>query len=394
MIYKPQHIISKFSIELQLLILLSQQNLSNVEKEKIETLERLVNWDLFFELAQKHRLISHAVKNLGHLSNYKKSEIKKQLKDTQKELSQKALLYSKYLMRINETLKEKNIPHTFFKGPLLSLELYEDIGFRDYRDIDLLVPLSYIENAKKIIQDLGFIMLAPKIELTARQKNINYTISHHYHLKKPGLPIEVELHWNLTNPKTYLPLKTEKIITNSVVIEIAHHKIPYISKPSNIAFLAAHGAIHQWYRLFWLKDFSEIIRQSTDHEIHATWEILKAQKLEKTFIQACILSKLLYKIPIPKWIGIDQINYNHSSIQHCIRSISNKDLRQLGIRGKIKFVLYRLKLKPDINYFFSLIFRLRTHYTDWEVLPLPNGLFFLYYLLRPFILIYKLLYKK
>ncbi|MFP4025101.1 MAG: nucleotidyltransferase family protein [Thiohalospira sp.] len=394
MIYKPQHIISKFSGELQLLILLSQQNLSNVETEKIETLERLVNWELFFELAQKHRLISHVVKNLRHLSNYTKPEIKKQLKDTQKELSQKALLYSKYLIQINKNLKENNIPHTFFKGPLLSLELYNDIGFRDYRDIDLMVPLSHIENAKNIIQDLGFIMFAPKINLSTRQKKTNYTISHHYHLKIPGSPIDIELHWNLTNPKAYFPLQTEKIITNSVLIEIAQHKIPYISKPDNIAFLAAHGAIHQWYRLFWLKDFSEIIRQSTKHEIQAAWEILKKQKLEKTFTQACLLANLLYQSPVPKWIDIGQINFTGSSIKHCIKSISNKDLRQQGILGKIKFVLYRLKLKPDINYYFSLIFRLRTHYTDWEVMPLPNALFFLYYFLRPFILIYKLLYKK
>ncbi|MEA2106664.1 MAG: nucleotidyltransferase family protein [Bacteroidota bacterium] len=387
-----QHIISKFSNELQLLILLSQHDLNKAEIEKIETLEKLIDWELFINLAQKHRLISHIVKQTKPYPNILKSEIKKQLKKVQMGLSRKALLYSQYVLKIHNGLNQNNIPHTFFKGPLLSLELYKDIGFRDYRDIDLLVPISHIENARKIIQEFGFVMLAPKKTLSNKKKKINYTISHHYHLTKPNTTIEVELHWNLTNPKTYLPLETKKIIADSMNIEIAKQKLPYISKSENIAFLAAHGAIHQWYRLFWLKDFSEIIGQSYNEDICKAWELSQKYKLEKTFIQACNLSNLLYKTEMPKFI--DTIDLTNSLIQGAIKSISNKDLRQQGIGGKIKFVLYHLKLKPSINYYISLIFRLRTHFTDWEIFPLPNYLFFLYYIFRPFILMYKFLNRK
>ncbi|MDK2978890.1 MAG: hypothetical protein PWP52_1604 [Bacteroidales bacterium] len=392
MIKQLEDIIPQFSNELQLLILLSQHDLNKAEIEKIETLEKLVDWKLFFELAHKHRLISHVVKQTNQYPNILKSEIKKQLIEKQQGLSRKALLYSQYVLKIHEGLNQKNIPHTFFKGPLLSLELYKDIGFRDYRDIDLLVPLSHIENARKIIQEFGFVMLAPKKTLSKKQKKINYTISHHYHLTKPNTPIEVELHWNLANPKTYLPLETKKIIADSINIEIAKQNLPYISKPENIVFLAAHGAIHQWYRLFWLKDFSEIICQSSNEDIYKAWKLSQKNRLGKTFKQACNLSNLLYKTEIPQYI--DNIGYTNSLIQGALKSISDKELRQQGLGGKIKFVWYRLKLKPDINYHISLIFRLRTHFTDWEIFPLPNYLFFLYYIFRPFILIYKFLNRK
>jgi len=392
MIKQIEDIIPQFSNELQLLILLSQHDLNKAEIEKIETLEKLVDWKLFFELAHKHRLISHVVKQIKQYPNILKSEIKKQLIEIQQGLSRKALLYSQYVLKIHDRLNQKNIPHTFFKGPLLSLELYKDIGFRDYRDIDLLVPLSHIENARKIIQEFGFVMLAPKKTLSKKQKKINYTISHHYHLTKPNTPIEVELHWNLTNPKTYLSLETKKIITDSINIEIAKQNLPYISKPENIVFLAAHGAIHQWYRLFWLKDFSEIICQSSNEDIYKAWKLSQKNRLGKTFKQACNLSNLLYKTEIPQYI--DNIGHTNSLIQGSLKSISNKELRQQGLGGKIKFVWYRLKLKPDINYHISLIFRLRTHFTDWEIFPLPNYLFFLYYIFRPFILIYKFLNRK
>jgi len=392
MIKQLQDIIPQFSNELQLLILLSQQYINKAELEKIETLEKLVDWKLFFELSRKHRLLSHVVKQINKHPDIIESEIKKQLTDQQKALSKKALLYSRYLTKIHQALKEKSIPHVFFKGPLLSLELYNDIGFRDYRDIDLLVPLNHIEKARITIQDLGFGMHAPNKQLSNKQKKINYTISHHYHLKKQGLPIEIELHWNLTNPKTYFPLETKKIIEEPAYIEIGNLKLPYIPKIANISFLAAHGSIHQWYRLFWLKDFSEIIRQSKDEKIQDAWLLSQKYKLEKTFIQACMLSSLLYKSPVPAFLR--KRSFPDSLIQYGLNAIGSKDLRQHGIVGKINFIGYRLKLKPDFNYYASLIVRLRTHYTDWEILPLPGYLFFLYYFLRPFFLIYKFISKK
>ena len=385
---KAQHIISQYPVELQLILFLSQDHLSGEAIEKIKRLEKQADWTLFFALAKKHRLISHITRSASLL----KPEIKKQVNTTHKALSKKALLYSKHLISIHQILKKEHIPHTFFKGPLLSLSLYHDIGFRDYRDLDILVPLSWIEVAKRRIQEQGFEMHAPSLELTPKQRKINYSISHHYHLRKPDDSTEIELHWNLTNPRSYLPLPTEKLIAESENIEIAQNRLPYLSKEANLVFLAAHGAIHQWYRLFWLKDFSEMLRQSRTEEIEQAHTLAEKLKLEKTFAQGCMLSNILYNNPVPDCITLKK---DTAFLTHCaLRAIADKDLRQQGIRGKIKFLGYRLHLKPDRHYFFSLLFRLRTHYSDWEVLPLPNSLFFLYYWLRPLILFYKFLRKK
>ena len=55
------------------------------------------------------------------------------------------------------------------------------------------------------------------------------------------------------------------------LVELAGLLIPYISEIENIVFLAAHGAVHQWYRLFWLKDISVLI----EDEISAAVEDIK-----------------------------------------------------------------------------------------------------------------------
>lgn len=392
MIKKYQHIVPQLTNELQMLILLSQDYLNNKEAKKIELLETAVDWNLFYDLTRKHRLTSHVLKNLYYLSNNVNKEIKQKLITAQKECSKKALLYSQFLIKIHMQLKKYQIPHLFFKGPLLSLQLYRDIGQRDYRDIDLLVPVQHIEVARELIQELGFFMLAPKKKLNRKQQKINYTISHHYHLTKPNSMLEIELHWNMTNPKTFFPIDTKKLIQNSININISNHKIPSVSTVENLAFLAAHGSIHQWYRLFWLKDFSEMIHQSHYEDIYQAWKLSQKLKLEIPFWQACILSHIIYNIDIPEFIS--NIKKNKQFIHSCIQSIANKDFKKQGLSGKIKFILYRLKLKPDFKYYFSIIYRLRTHFTDWEILPLHSKFFFIYYIIRPFLLLYKFLQTK
>ncbi|MGM0407635.1 MAG: nucleotidyltransferase domain-containing protein [Bacteroidota bacterium] len=389
---QEKNIVAPFPDELQLLVLLSRHKIGVEEDKKIKELEHTVDWPLLLDLAKKHRLTSHLVKNIGFLSDNVDSNVKEQIVMVQKGLSKKALLFSQNIIQINQKLTQNNIPHLFFKGPLLSLELYNDIGQRDYKDIDLLVPVDHIEKARELIQELGFNMQAPKPGLSQKQKKINYTLSHHYHLSKPKSALEIELHWNMTNPKTFFPADTKRLILNAVHIKFSNHSIPYISRIENLVFLAAHGSIHQWYRLFWLKDFSEIIRQSTPNQIYEAFKLSQKLKLETPFWQACKLSNSIYNIAIPDYI--QKIRKNKSFIQSCTKSIAHKDLRQQGILGKIKFVLYRLKLKSDFKYYFSLVYRLRTHFTDWEILPLPAKLFFMYYILRPFLLIYKLFKTK
>jgi len=75
-------------------------------------------------------------------------------------------------------------------------------------------------------------------------------------------------------------------------------------------------------------------------------------------------------------------------------SIATTELKQQGLIGKMRFVFYRIGLKKDLKYYFDLIYRLRTHYTDWSLMKLPDYMFFLYYLLRPVFLLLKVFRKK
>jgi hypothetical protein len=377
---------SWFSDELKLIHFLSQ----NSSVKNLATSSK-INWILFIDLIKKHRLVSHVLKH-SESKDILPASIYKELKTIQLSQIKKSLLLNSELLRIHDALNKKNIDHLFFKGSLLSFELYNDTGFRNFRDIDLLVHKSNIEQAKSAIIELEYKLFDPDFELTKKQKRINYSLSHHYHLQHKELPVDIELHWNLTNPKSFLSITTEKLLKNKQFVDFQTYNLPYISKLENIVFLAAHGSIHQWYRLFWLKDFSILLSSLNINEIQEAWELSKELSLQKCFIQACFLSENIYNNTLPDCIR--EQKFKSSLLKVPLKSIATTELKQSGLIGKLKYPLYRLRLKSDLKYCFDLIFRLRTHFSDWKRVKLPDFLFFLYYPLRPFLLVYKLITKK
>ena len=207
------YINTNFSDELKLLILLSQNN----NKLSHETNFENINWELFIELLMKHRVVSHIIKN-----KFTKKLLPNTIYDRIKQIhisqSKKTLLFTSELFKIHEILDKNNISHVFFKGSLLSLELYNDVGFRNFKDIDLLVNKENIERAAILIQGLNYSFIEPKITLSEKQKTVNYSISHHYHLRHNANPIDIELHWNLTNPKSYFSVASNEVIKMFLII--------------------------------------------------------------------------------------------------------------------------------------------------------------------------------
>jgi hypothetical protein len=383
------HIDSHFSNELKFLILLTQDEAS---QDALLPYKGKIDWDVFIDLCIKHRLISHINKQIHKFEDHFPSAIIQRIKQQKLDQTAKSLNYAGFVVRLSQLLKENNIQHCFFKGPLLSLELYNDEGFREFRDIDLLVNKEDVETARQIIESNDFTCIYPKNKLTNLQQRINYTISHHYHFKHREKNIDIELHWNITNPKSYYGKKTSEILADAEKIAISNTELPYISRIDNLVFLASHGSVHQWYRLFWLKDFSVILFLTKDEDLADAWKLSKKLKLENTFSQVCFLAHIFYKNPLPDFLK--QTTIKRSLVYIPLKSIQVNDMKQLGVKGKIDYIFYRMSLKSSLKYYVELIYRLRTHLTDWEIIRIPDKLFFLYYVLRPFLLVYKFLGRK
>lgn len=375
--------IKPFSNELRLLLFLC-----GVETEQV-SFEQL-NWTRFGVLARKHRIVGHLLKN-AETKRILPVFVYEELKENQRINSAKALNSASEISKINQLLSQEKVAHLFFKGTVLSVEIYDDPGFRDFKDIDVLVCRKDVERVCRLLKGMGYELIEPSFFLTNRQKRENYSISHHYHLIQKEKKIQIELHWRLSNPHAYVPIPPEELLASPAFISLGDKNIPCLRDVENLVFLAAHGAIHQWYRLFWLIDFYKLIKKTEEEILKKAWDLSKSLNLDHAFLQAHELIHMLF--------GLEKANFmkgevNSKLLVYVQQSIGKTELRARGTTGKLNFLYYRFLLKSDFRHVGEFLFRLRTHYTDWEIVRLPDRLFFLYYILRPLLLLYKGIRKK
>jgi hypothetical protein len=171
--------------------------------------------------------------------------------------------------------------------------------------------------------------------------------------------------------------------------------IPVFSHVDNLLFLCTHGCDHAWYRLKWFFDLPQLI-----NKIEFNWnEVLtRAEELnclDQLLLSFLLLNKLLNH-PIPAELQLrlqknkHKLTWSLSYVEHCLLYTGlfcDTDKEKLL---NLRYVWSQNKkgiLNPTFYY------RYLTSENDWKLLPLPTYLFFLYFPLRPFLLLWRRITK-
>lgn len=355
-----------------------------------------INEQTLIELIRKHKVASHLyrIKDLANANTPPK--IKQFLQATAQRNQLQKLAHAQEVITIHQLLQNHQIAHVFLKGIGLSLRIYGDPAYRHSGDIDLLVAPEQARKAQKLLLSAGYKPAHPETALSDKQFRKNIHLSHHVTLVKRqgGRAFALEVHWYLTNPHQALPLPTSEVLQGKIELTLGNTRLPVPGKIHSLVFNAYHGSVHQWFKLFWLKDFGTLIHQLTPKEVEAGLQLAKKLQIERSYILAFALCNRLWGTPM---FDLTETRKTQWLLNACLNALETNEWKQQGIRGKLRSLGYRLKLKPGWHYKLALIWRLRTHYTDWQLCRLPDALFFLYYPLRPvlfFVKIFSGFYKR
>ena len=409
-----QHRIEAYSPELRLLIELSgKAGMDRLKKDKTdpghtednklenEGLKNIhggqpiylenINWEYFAQLAASHKLTSLVFPFLEQLKPEIPEETYQKIKSGNVQHTRRSLRQIEQTIHLQELFNEEKIPAVFFKGIVLSQRLYDNPTAKNSIDIDLLMPLEYVEKAAGMLRERGYRMTYPAISMTPKQTQINYGISHHYGFHHYEKGVHLELHWNLTNPRSLLPLHFGGLYQRAGQIHLKDHPVTTLSDADYLSYLAVHGARHQWSRLNWLLDFAQLLNQTAKEEHEKARLTLRNLGMEKCFQQACLMSHLIYGIPESQTeLQTDQLRQKF--IEKPLKAL--KESKSPEALEKLKDLPYNLSLRRAFKYKFNLLFRWRTHHTNWAQIKLPDHLFFLYYPLRPILWIKDILFRK
>ncbi|WP_260284795.1 nucleotidyltransferase domain-containing protein [Peribacillus aracenensis] len=368
--------LSSLPKELRLLLEIMKTDEHNIIGSVKKELYVDIDWEVFLQLARHHRvypLVYSKLKNT-HDNQIPPHVIQTLYKEYKKNTFQ-MLHLSGEMEQVSEIFNKNSIRILFLKGPIIAQELYGDISLRTSKDIDILISMTDIKKAEKILLNCGYEKEeSPNIlnEWKWRTHHISY-----YHSQKQ---IQIEIHWRL-NPFPSKEPSFEKLWERKRTSNLTTYPVYLLGEEDLFLYLITHGARHGWFRLRWLIDIDQMVLKGLrEKQIISS---LKKYKYHRIVGQALILTSQLLNTPVNselKKLTID--NYSEKLAQKSILFISEKSQFEYPKD-------YMDLLKTNWQKFISLIMRIYPRYIDANTLKLPLPLHFLYFPLRPFLWVWR-----
>jgi len=170
---------------------------------------------------------------------------------------------------------------------------------------------------------------------------------------------------------------------------IAGTAIKTLPIEETLLYLCMHGATHVWLRLFWLCDLAQVLTKNNSVD----WTGLMARATElgvqRPVAQGLVLSYLLLGSHLPDPV---RAYAEHDRVMpRLIKAGLNGILMRLPDSGArtarvlMHEKLNEIKLRREVRYKLHCLSTSLTSTNDWNVLSLPDVLFPLYFILRPFL---------
>lgn len=230
-------------------------------KQEFSTLPPGTDPESLFHLFRRHRLFPLS------------EEVRKQLPPAEgqqwKEFLQQKTFQSLTLFSETVTLVKKlessGITALPLKGSILALALYGDVGRRHSNDIDLLVEPSELDRTIETLKQCGYTVSYPG-KLTAKQQGLYRRYRKDVGLYNRERKIFVELHYGIYVHELLKREVEKELIHSTGSMQAQNTSITVLDRETTFIYLMYHGCLHQYFRLFWLRDVAECLdRWELDH---------------------------------------------------------------------------------------------------------------------------------
>jgi hypothetical protein len=242
-----------------ILLLSSTAALAPGVKERIsQVLEGAVDWAYLLRLAQIHGVASLMAYNF-HASGLEKKipqPYSERLNKIYNSNLFRNIILSDELMKVLSAFGQQGIPVISLKGIVLAEMLYQNPALRTMSDIDIMVPPEKLPQAKSLLLGLGYRQLVPK-----------QTWKHYFHeapyCKEAQVPIIIELHWNLGDPRL-MTVPQQEIWNRAQHSKIVGETALVLSLEDTLLFLSNHLFKHDNNLLRSLCDITELLKKYHD----------------------------------------------------------------------------------------------------------------------------------
>jgi hypothetical protein len=366
----------------------------NVEPQTVMNLESRI---LLYQ--QRHRLTIPQIAELREFSGITIPQIS----DQPRMLVTMAKMAE--LIRLSKCFKTHNLEFIPIKGPLLSWRLHHDFTVRYTNDLDILVNKEELDRILEVFRELGYQFHYSEIPAGKNHLKLIQNIRQHHSVYHPQKRILVEIHWKLFVPELPCKVNLDGLIKhNTVQVTLHGETFNVFNKEFDVVFLIFHGAKHAWFRLKWLHD---IYSYSLDNDVdwHRVIELSENFGSARLVYEALYLADQYWVLPtgVARLYQDNLLKRDAFALRYCIHSISETGVKP-GLIAWLKYAYgltrYGMTLFPTVRYKLALLRAWSYSDADMQIIRLPDKLTFLYFIIRPFHVVYSkwrpyhLLYQK
>lgn len=337
---------------------------------------------LFIDLVKQHRVVHQVYARLSTLKPYT-DELLPTLEKVKQRATKRMLALSTTLIQIQTAFAKSGIDVLSFKGPTLSVLAYGDVNSRFSRDLDLLVSENQIDSVQQILLQLGFYRVYPDFPLSPRQQR--YFVSSYDQMvfvrKKPHTV--VELHWRLFQNKNLFDVAFKELCERKTEVSVGNCTNYTLPPEELVIYVAAHGAKHKWEKLYWLLDFYRLCK-GLNVDWQAVLNTAEKQDLKAVVLQAIVLCRTVFEQEFLSSIKLDEQQCSRVQIlvSEGLSGITDRSAAYGWLSSTVRSLRYRMKLKSGLRYRLGYFHGISVN--DFKLIGLPDLLFPLYFLLRPF----------
>lgn len=320
-----------------------------------------VRWENVLRAASFHAILPRLARACLAYGEKLPASVCQQLRQCQWDHAKKCAMLLTDTVEIHSALAGRSLPGLFFKGLLLSAQVYGDPLARQCGDIDLLVLPRHVEEVLVLLGSRGYRPLIPLPPVVLREF---VRANHELPLVRPDRGCKLDLHWAL-NPR-YLPgPRTEDLWARSHRFTLGGTIVPVLAPVDGLLALCAHGCKSGWSGLRWVEDVYRFLKTYPDldwEEVLSTAAVQRQRGMlasgmaRANFLQGGALDSKI----VQAWRGCQKLDLGAPNFRSVLRCLESWRDQLTYVRGRL--------FTPTL--------------TDYARVALPPSCFPLYTLLR------------
>lgn len=365
----------------KLILNCSATKISDNEKKNINNLiDTDLDWDYLLQTAIRHRLNYLLYWQLERVCPEKvPDDVKYKLQADFHNNVRRNLAMFRELVRIIDLLQQHGVEPIPYKGPVLAIMTYENLGFRRFVDLDFYVPLEDVPLTRDILVENGY---EPLMKLTPNQEKAFHKFQREYHFTSKSTGITLEIKWKFIS--TLYSIKNEALIPGTDFIKEVNldlFKVKTVTTEHLVLILTIHNASHSFSSLYRFCDLSELIKSEKSINWCRLMETATRLGVGKIFMVNLYILRELFTIELPEEVQEEF----HEDVEKISEDVIQRFFTE-NTRGALEKVSFHMHLREKrVDKLKVLVFMIFLPTPGViESVSLPRILEPIYYILRVF----------